>query len=155
MHRLVFWWKGILCVVVAIMVVIPISAIYFSTDVTQDFASLDPNNPPDKPILDGPERGEPHKLYCYTACTTDPDGNRIFYTFDWGDDCQYTVACCFASGECCAECHCWEKTGTYYVRVCAVDCHQCYGEWSDPLPVIMPKNSSPYPNNGWTLLSSV
>ena len=36
MHRWSFWWKGILCVVVAIMVLVPISAIYFSKDITQD-----------------------------------------------------------------------------------------------------------------------
>ena len=135
--------EAVFCMLVTSMFVLPISAIHFSEEIITENAVVPLNNPPDKPTLEGAHRGKPNVPYHYTACATDPDGDRIFYTFDWGDGCMSTMSCCFASGECCTTCYCWEKTGRYQVKVCAVDIHHCYGEWSDPLPVVMPKSSSP------------
>ena len=133
----------IFCMLVIGLSVLPISAIHFSEETTMENTVVPLNNPPDKPTLEGPQQGKYNVPYKYTACATDPDGDKIFYTFDWGDDCISTMTCCFASGECCTTCHCWEKAGRYQVKVCAVDVHHCYGEWSDYLSVAMPKSSSP------------
>jgi hypothetical protein len=133
--------KVMVCLLLVGMFLLPISALNFTREVANDVTVAYPNNPPNKPTLSGPQKGECNIPHHYTACATDPDGDRIFYSFDWGDGCQVTVSCCFASGECCTACYCWEEPGTYQVRVCAIDEHRCYGEYSDSLLVIMPKNS--------------
>jgi len=135
--------KFMMCLVLAGMFLLPISALHIACEPTNNNTATNLNNPPNKPTLEGPQEGVPNTPYYYTACATDPDGDRIFYTYDWGDGCQITCSCCFASGECCTACYCWSETGTYDIRVCAVDCHHCYGEWSEPLPVVMPINDSP------------
>jgi len=45
-----------------------------------------PNDPPEKPTINGPtsaKTGEDHK---YTFVTTDPDGDDVYYFVDWGDE---------------------------------------------------------------------
>jgi len=44
------------------------------------------NNPPDKPTVTGPTSGKAGTSYTYTATTTDPDGDKIFYCFNWGEN---------------------------------------------------------------------
>ena len=42
--------------------------------------------PPEKPdIPDGPSTGGIDTEYTYTTKTTDPDGDKLYYLFDWGD----------------------------------------------------------------------
>jgi outer membrane protein assembly factor BamB len=41
------------------------------------------NEPPIKPTLDGPSEGKAREEYTFTANTTDPDGHKISYFFDW------------------------------------------------------------------------
>ena len=139
--------KVMVCLLLGGMFLLPISALHFTGETTNNITVAHLNNPPNKPTLEGPQQGEPNTLYDYTACATDPDGDKIFYSFDWDDGCQVTMACCFKSGECCTTPYCWAETGTYQVRVRAIDEHQGYGEYSDPLPVVMPKNLSPDSSN--------
>jgi hypothetical protein len=136
------------CMVAASIIMMNISAFHIAGETTSSNTIPQANNPPSKPTLEGPQMGMPNSPYSYTACATDPDGDRIFYTYDWGDGCQMTMSCCFASGESCTACYCWSETGIYNVRVCASDCYHCYGEWSDPLPVNMPYNHQ----NIWGLI---
>ena len=147
--------KVMVCLVLVGVFLLPISAFHIPRETTNGTTVTLFNNPPSKPTLEGSQRGVPKTPYYYTACATDPDGDRIFYTYNWGDGTQTTMSCCFASGECCTACYCWCETGTYYVRVCAVDCHHCYGEWSDFLPVVMPINHSPNFTNYFILNSPV
>ena len=140
MYTRVLWGRIAFVSFVAVVTLMSTSAVQFLQDTDNEITVFLNNEPPDKPTLEGPRVGEPDTPYSYTACATDPDGDRIFYSFDWGDGCQVTMSCCFASGECCTACYCWAQRGIYHVRVCAVDEHLCYGEWSDTLPVSMPKN---------------
>jgi len=94
------------------------------------------NNPPTKPTITGSTQGEAGISYTYTAVSTDPDGDDVFYCFDWGDGtefCSDTVG----SGEPVEASHTWEETGTYMITVTATD---EYGVSSEPgkLQVSMP-----------------
>ena len=78
------------------------------------------NAPPEKPTITGPTDGETGKTYTYTATTTDPDGDKIFYCFNWGDGnefCTDTVN----SGESVQASHSWSEDGTYVITVTATD----------------------------------
>ncbi len=138
--RLTSTWRSRLYgVAMAAFVVLPLATAFQASPPADSQLALLPNNPPTVPTLDGPRSGAAGVPYHYTACASDPDGDALYYTFDWGDGCMCTVACCVASGEPCTACHQWDTWGVYRVRACAADTHHCYGDWSDPLPVAMPK----------------
>jgi len=45
-----------------------------------------PNDPPVKPSTpSGKASGAAGTEYTYTSSTTDPDGDALFYLWDWGD----------------------------------------------------------------------
>ncbi|HHO57433.1 MAG TPA: PKD domain-containing protein [Thermoplasmatales archaeon] len=78
------------------------------------------NNPPEKPTITGPTSGETGKTYTYAVTSTDPDGDKIFYCFNWGDGnefCTDTVN----SGESAQASHAWSEDGTYVITVTATD----------------------------------
>jgi len=105
----------------------------------------DPPNRPDAP--DGPSSGRCRKSYTFTTSTTDPDGDHIFYRFDWGDGTDSGWIGPYESGRIAAASHAWKIQGSYAIKVQARDEHGAVSEWSDPLPVTMPKNTllSRYP----------
>jgi hypothetical protein len=101
-----------------------------------------PNYPPEKPEKPiGPKIGIAGKSYTYSATSTDPDGDKIKYCFDWGDG-NITWTGLVDSGETVSVNYTWENRGNYNVRVKVRDEHWLEGDWSDPLPIIMPKSYS-------------
>ncbi len=94
------------------------------------------NNPPSKPTLQGPTEGEAGKSYTYTATSTDPDGDKIYYCFDWGDGNEFCTDM-VNSGQSVQASHTWQEKGTYVITVTATDEH---GAKSEPatLQVKMP-----------------
>lgn len=92
---------------------------------------------PDEP--DGPPSGKVGTKYTYTGSTTDPDGDTIYYLFDWGDGTYSGWVGPYNSGAEGEASHTWDERGTYAIRVKAKDDHGVQSEWSDPLPVNMPK----------------
>ena len=96
------------------------------------------NSAPDKPSTPiGPTTGKINVSYTYSSNTTDADGDRLQYIFDWGDG-TFTWTDWHDSGETVNASHIWYEKGTYQVKVKAIDIHGYESEWSDPLPVIMP-----------------
>ena len=91
---------------------------------------------PDKPS--GETNGKTDEWYEYSTTTHDPDGNRIRYYFDWGDG-DGTWTDYYESGKRASVLHKWEEKGIYYIRVMAQDEYGLKSEWSEPLPVTMPK----------------
>ena len=89
---------------------------------------------PDKPS--GALSGQTGTSYTYRTSATDPDGDQIKYTFDWGDGVQnqtnYTD-----SGFSVSASHSWADPGTYTVRIKAVDSEGMESGWSDRLTVII------------------
>lgn len=95
--------------------------------------------PPVKPSIEGPSSGRPGEEYNFTATTIDPDQNQIYYLFDWGNGEFSDWIGPFPSGETAELSHIWTEKGTYEVRSLAKDDHGVQSEWSDPIPVSMPR----------------
>jgi probable HAF family extracellular repeat protein len=92
------------------------------------------NTQPDIPTIDGPTSGKAGTNYTYTANTTDPDGDKVFYLFDWGDG---NDSGWIDTGEATYK---WREEGTYDVKVKAKDIYDWESNWSDTLEVNIPRN---------------
>ncbi len=95
-------------------------------------------NPPDTPSApSGPQSGYAHVEYTYSAVTSDPNGDKILYKFDWGDGSFSDWIGPKTSGTPVTVKHMWNADGVYQVRVKAKDVggggHET--EWSAPLIV--------------------
>ena len=100
------------------------------------FESNPPFNP-NKP--EGPTNGKVNVEYTYTTSTTDPDGDQVYYWFDWGDGTNSGWVGPFDSGAIASATHIWRIKGTYTVKVKTKDVYGTESSWSDPLPVSMPR----------------
>jgi len=100
-------------------------------------------NKPDRPS--GKTSGKINTEYTYTTSSTDPDGDDIYYMFDWDADGKHYITPWqgpFSSGKSADITHKWKEEGTYNIRVKAKDKYGFQSDWSDPLPVSMPKSKS-------------
>jgi parallel beta-helix repeat protein len=95
-------------------------------------------------LIDGVTSGKPGEEYIYSISAIDPDGDKISYFWDWGDDSYTDWLGPYFSGETCTTSHIWDEEGTYNIRVKAKDIYDAETEWIT-LEVSMPKNK-PYIN---------
>ncbi|WP_406661465.1 PEGA domain-containing protein [Methanolobus sp. ZRKC3] len=93
------------------------------------------NRAPDTPRLSGESSVKPNTNCRYSANTTDPEGDKIKYTFDWDDDTDYATTQLVDSGTSQSRTHVWEHGGIHYVKVKATDEYEHSSDWSDPIPV--------------------
>jgi hypothetical protein len=99
------------------------------------------NNQPVKPATPtGETNGKINVEYTYTTSTTDLDGDQVYYWFDWGDDTNSGWVGPYDSGTTASAEHAWTAKETYEIKVKAKDTNGAESDWSDPLPVTMPKN---------------
>ncbi len=97
------------------------------------------SQPPSKPsIPNGPTSGAVNTEYTYTTSTTDPEGDKISYMFNWGDGTYSSWIGPLSSGATATGKKTWTVKGTYNITVVAKDDHGVLSEWSDPLPISMP-----------------
>lgn len=92
---------------------------------------------PEKP--DGIKDGRKGEEYSYVTYSTDPDGDRIQYGWDWDGDWvidEWTDF--YESGEKVSINHTWDKKGSYTIRVKARDYTGLESFWSESLTVSMP-----------------
>ena len=95
---------------------------------------------PFKPIITkGESNGRFGREYDYSAITTDPQNNEIYYLWDWGDNTNSDWIGPGKSGIECEISYNWDKRGNYIIKVKAKDTDGYESEWSDPLSVSMPK----------------
>jgi hypothetical protein len=93
--------------------------------------------PPDVPeIPSGDVVGEPGVEYHFSSSTTDPEGDDIFYLFDWGDGTDSGWLGPYDSGEPCDVSHSWVNSGTYYLKAKAKDINDRESGWSDSLSIL-------------------
>ncbi len=83
------------------------------------------NNPPVAPsIPSGPTSGSSGSSYSYSAKATDPDGDRVKYTFDWGDG-TTSATSLVSSGTAASASHSWTvasgSTKTFSVKAKTTD----------------------------------
>jgi len=93
---------------------------------------------------EGPSSGNLDMSYSYSASTTDPDGDKISYLFDWDDGTFSEWTSLKNSGQTAFESHAWSSKGSYQIRVKAKDSHGVQSEWSEPFRVSMPKNKGTF-----------
>jgi hypothetical protein len=108
----------------------------------------DPNDvAPAKPTRpSGPTNAKIGEEHIYKTSSTISTGGDLYYLFDWGDDTNSGWVGPFESGTEAEASHSWEKQGDYEIRVKAKNINDVQSEWSDPLPVSMPKNKFIYYN---------
>ena len=108
------------------------------------------NNAPTKPSTPtGPTSGKTGTSCSYSSSTTDIDGDKVYYKWDWGDEISGWDGP-YNSGDPVTASHIWSNQGTYAVKVKAKDDPNGDGDlsdgtesvWSDPLSVSMPKNKT-------------
>ena len=139
--------KKILAIFVLVALVIP-SVMAMTADDGKNVGSIMLNNPPAKPTISGPTSGETGKSYTYTAVTTDPDGDKVFYCFDWGDGDEICTDL-YNSGQEVTVSHTWNSDGDYTITVKATDEN---GAESEPatLKVTMPLSYDKATLSGYT-----
>jgi len=106
------------------------------------------NSAPEKPETpSGSTIGRPGVSYSYETSSVDPQGDRIYYMFDWADGTELEWVGPFGSGDDVSFSHVWGAKGSYAVKVKAKDDPNDDGDlsdgmesvWSDPLAISMPK----------------
>lgn len=88
----------------------------------------------------GPTTGNINEEITFYTSTTDCDDDDLYYLFDWGDETDSGWLGPYESGQECHASHSWSSQGTYNIRVKAKDVHDSESDWSESLPVSMPRN---------------
>lgn len=92
--------------------------------------------PPVKPQwIDGPTEGVVDVEYTFCTSTTDPEGDQVYYMWDWGDGTTTDWLGPFDSGATACASHAWTEVGNCSITVKAKDSHDKESEWSDPLVI--------------------
>ena len=113
-------------------------------DPAQQLRTAHPSEPPVTPVKPvGPALGIWHVEYTYTSHSTDPEGEDIYYLFDWGDGSNSGWLGPFASGQNVIGTYTWTELGTYEVKVKARDVWGAGSSWSDILMVTITDNQPP------------
>jgi len=95
-----------------------------------------PNSPPNTPTKpSGPTSGSRNKRYTYSTSTIDPDGNQVYYFWDWGDGTNSGWLGPYNSGATATASHKWTSRGTFLVKVKAKDVYGAESSWSAILSV--------------------
>ena len=111
--------------------------VYYETNLFGDPALRikpisDPPETPEQP--EGPTEGVIDVDYTFETSTTDPEGDNIYYQFDWGDNSTTNWLGSYASGASVQAIHRWKVAGEYEIRVKAKDDNNSdETAWSEPL----------------------
>ena len=94
------------------------------------------NSAPNIPLKpSGPISGLKNKQYTYSTSTTDPDGDQVYYFWDWGDGKTTGWLGPYNSGTTISTSHKWTSRGTFLVKVKAKDIYGVESGWSATLSV--------------------
>lgn len=102
------------------------------------------NEPPYKPGMpSGPSNARTDVILYFTVVTTDPEGDKIRYGWDWNADSEvdeWTEY--FDSGIECKKGHSWRNIGKYFIKVIAEDEKGSQSEWSPPKQINVPRSKN-------------
>ena len=133
-------YKIVCCGLFLVVICIPLfsGAIEKKLGDTEHISSPPLNNPPNKPLIEGPIIGETREIYTYKFKVTDPDDDDLVLHIDWGNSLRnFTMH----SGQTVTTEHIWYEDGIYVVRARAIDIYGLESEWTS-LRVLMPKNKA-------------
>jgi hypothetical protein len=103
-----------------------------------------PSQPPETPTIpDGPEQLIQNIETTFSSTTTDPEGEDVYYKFDWGDGSFSEWIGPYASGETGEASHIWTELGDYQVRAIAKDIHSVQSNWSESVTISIIENEPP------------
>ena len=88
----------------------------------------------------GATKGKVKVDYTYSSSTYDNSNSLIWYWWDWDDGTNSGWIGPYESNETCESTHSWTRKGNYDVKVKAKNRDNWESDWSDPLPVTIPKN---------------
>jgi len=94
------------------------------------------DHPPSTPVVSGPS-GKVNVNYTYFAAASDPDGDALFYWFDWGDGNNTGWLGPINSGSVMQANHSWSRRGSFTVKVKAKDTSGLESDWGK-LTIRMP-----------------
>jgi hypothetical protein len=86
------------------------------------------------PVVAGPDEGYASVPYEFSACSIDPSGHDVRYTFNWGDGSE-NVTGWYDSGEVVTMSHSWSSEDVYYVKVKAQCDQGLWSSWSSLHPI--------------------
>ena len=75
----------------------------------------------------------------FSTSSFDFDSDQIRFLFDWGDG-KTSITEYYPSEEKVTESYTWINEGSFHVKVRAQDDTGVWSEWSDSLPITIPKN---------------
>ncbi len=108
-----------------------------------ELSEITKSNAPLKPVApEGINSGRINEEYTYTASTTDPDEDELFYQFDWGNGDFSEWIGPYNSGDIAEATYTWTEKEDYEIRVKAKDEFGFESPWSDPLSISIPKSIS-------------
>ena len=98
------------------------------------------SNPPMKPIIiRGKIYGGKNVNYEFNTTTLEPDGDELYYLFDWGDGTKNGWIGPYNSEDVVSVNKTWEKIGFYKIKVKSKDVYGFESQWSDSIRIIIPK----------------
>jgi hypothetical protein len=101
------------------------------------------NSKPNKPKeLFGPISGYAGIAHSYFTMAKDIDGDRVMYSFDWGDGTISTTEM-VDSGSVESALHTWARAGSYRVKANATDSKGASSGWTDLMNVTISDNDPP------------
>ena len=113
-------------------------------DPAQRMKSPHPSEPPMNPTApNGPPEWVQNIECEFTASTTDPENDQIFYLFDWGDGTMSEWLGPYISGNEIEAEHQWSDLGTYEIKLRARDIWGAISDWSNPHVLEIIENSPP------------
>ncbi|HWR63773.1 MAG TPA: C25 family cysteine peptidase [Candidatus Thermoplasmatota archaeon] len=106
--------------------------------------SVSTSNPPATPTLpSGPTHGVRNVNYVFSSSTSDPDGDIIYFMFNWDDGSSSTWLGPYTSGSTVSAPHSWSDIGAYDVVVKAKDSNGATSDWSQPHTITITLNEAP------------
>jgi hypothetical protein len=113
-------------------------------DPAQQLRTPHPSLPPTQPTKPvGPTLGIWNVEYTYTSSATEPDGEQMYYLFDWDDGSSSGWVGPYTSGQTVTVSHIWTVLGIFEVKVKARDIWGATSIWSEPLLVTINDNTPP------------
>lgn len=114
------------------------------------------SNPPSIPNnIQGPKIGGNKVYYNFSTTTLDPDGDELYYLFDWGDGSNSGWCGPFDSGNIGFANKSWDSIGFYKIRVKSKDVYGFESEWSKTVRIIMPKTKQIFKYDFFELLQNL
>jgi|GEM_PF-2430872 len=112
------------------------------------------NQPPSIIRIDGPNSIIEDEEKNYFVRANDPNNDRTYYLFDWGDGSSsaWIGENRYGTGH---GAHTWKREGTYKIRVKIKDIYSAESEWSDPISISVTKKNIGNSNQFMTILFSL